>query len=109
MIIDFEKMEKSIIDNFYGGDKSVIANMFVDDKNKIMLGKLESGASIGLHKHVNNCEIIYILNGNGKVLYDGEYEIVLKGKCHYCPKGHSHSLINDSSDDLIFFAVVSEQ
>jgi len=40
------------------------------------------------------------------VLYDGEYEPVGPGTCHYCPNGHSHSLINDSGEDLIFFAVI---
>ena len=45
----------------------------------------------------------------GKVLMDGEYERVEAGVCHYCPKGHTHSLINDSDSDLVFFAVVAEQ
>ncbi len=27
----------------------------------------------------------------------------------YCPKGHPHSLVNDSDADLVFFAVVPEQ
>ena len=69
-------------------------------------GKLIPGASIGLHTHETDCEIIYILSGKGKVLYGGEYEIVSTGDCHYCPNGHSHSLINDSENDLIFFAIV---
>ena len=64
---------------------------------------------IGLHTHDTSSEIIYILNGTGKVLYDGEYESVSEGLCHYCPKGHSHSLINDSKSNLVFFAVVPEQ
>ena len=43
------------------------------------------------------------------MLMDGEYERVEAGVCHYCPKGHTHSLINDSDSDLVFFAVVAEQ
>lgn len=82
--------------------------MFTDPLVKIMRGKLAPGASIGLHTHETNSEIIYVLEGNGKVLYDGEYETVGAGSCHYCPKGHEHSLINDSQADLIFFAVVPE-
>ena len=50
-----------------------------------------------------------IIEGTGKVLMDGEYERVEAGVCHYCPKGHTHSLINDSDSDLVFFAVVAEQ
>ncbi len=74
-----------------------------------MRGRLVPGASIGLHTHETSSEIIYILQGSGKVLYDGEYEPVRTGTCHYCPKGHAHSLINDGNEDLTFFAVVPAQ
>ncbi|MEG2769431.1 MAG: cupin domain-containing protein [Oscillospiraceae bacterium] len=109
MIIDFKSVPETTHKNFNGGEKSTILKIFNDDKNKIMYGKLESSASIGLHKHENNSEILYVLKGNGKVLYNGEYEKVSEGICHYCPKGDSHSLINDSENDLIFFAVVPQQ
>lgn len=109
MLIDFSKIEETIISQFRGGEKSTAARMFVDQNNKIMRGRLEPGASIGMHTHDTSSEIIYILQGCGKVLYDGEAEIVSGGMCHYCPKGHAHSLINDSNAELLFFAVVPEQ
>lgn len=85
------------------------AKMFVDKCNKIMIGRLEPVASIGLHTHKTSSEIIYILNGSVLALFDGAEERVDAGVAHYCPKGHSHSLINDAEEDLIFFAVVPEQ
>lgn len=106
MLIDFKNMTANVIKNFKGGEKEAALKIYDDNQNKIICGKLIPGASIGLHTHETDCEIIYILSGKGKVLYDGEYEIVSTGDCHYCPNGHSHSLINDSDDDLIFFAVV---
>lgn len=109
MIIDFNNEQATVIPNFKGGEKSISAKMYFDGVNRILHGVLESGATIGLHTHETNSEIIYFLSGKGKVLYDGEYETVEQGMCHYCPKGHSHSLINDSDNDLVFFAVVPEQ
>ena len=109
MIIDFNNEQATVISNFKGGEKSISAKMHFDSANRILHGVLESGASIGLHTHETNSEIIYFLSGRGKVLYDGKYETVEQGMCHYCPKGHSHSLINDSEKDLVFFAVVPEQ
>ena len=109
MLIEFDRMQETAIDKFRGGIGLTISRMYVDDKNKIMLGRLEPGASIGLHRHETSSEIIYILQGKGKVFCDGEYETLKSGACHYCPKGHEHSLINDSSDDLAFLAVVPEQ
>ncbi len=110
MIIDFKKIETTVIPQFRGGEKNTIANMYVDNLNKIMLGKLEVGASIGMHTHQTNSEIIYIISGEGKCLYDDTEEALSSGSCHYCPKGHKHSLINNSnSEDLVFFAVIPEQ
>lgn len=108
MIIDFEKIAEQKLDNFKGGEKCYNMKAFDDGKNKIMLGRLIPGASIGLHTHEGSSEIIFILKGNGKVLYDGSYEAVSEGVCHYCPMGHEHSLINDSDSDLVFYAVVPQ-
>lgn len=109
MIIDFEKMPFDKKTEFLGGKGSFHIRSCKDALNNIMCDKLEPGASIGYHKHETNSEIIYIIKGSGRVLYDNEYEPVKEGQCHYCPKGHFHSLINDSAADLHFFAVVCEQ
>ncbi len=109
MKIDFKSMEETVLPEFKGGKKNMFAKMHVDELGKIMYGRLEPGASIGMHAHETNSEIIYILCGKGRVLYDDTEERLEEGGCHYCPKGHSHSLINDSDKDLIFFAVIPEQ
>ncbi|MDO4300232.1 MAG: cupin domain-containing protein [Clostridia bacterium] len=106
MIIDYGKIEEKAISDFKGGEKIFNVKMFTDENNKIMMGRLEPGASIGLHTHSGNSEIILIQEGKGKVLYNGEYLPLRAGDVHYCPMGQEHSLINDSSEDLKFFAVV---
>ena len=41
--------------------------------------------------------------------YDDTTEYLKPGECHYCPLGHSHSLINNSdTEELCFLAVVPE-
>ncbi len=109
MLLDFKKIPESVLPNFKGGEKELRAHMFKDELNISMLGTLCPGATIGLHCHEDSCEFIYILSGTGKVLYEGAYEEVGPGVCHYCPKGKSHSLINDSEGDLVYFAVVPRQ
>lgn len=109
MIIDFKEIPEKSLEHFKGGEKAFDARMYVDGGNKIMRGRLQSGASIGLHTHENDCEVIFIAEGRGTVLMDGVYEDVSAGLCHYCPKGHSHSLINNSDSDLLFSAVVAQQ
>ena len=109
MLIEFDKMEEQTIPHFQGGEGAFLTKMRVDELGKILRGRLEPGSTIGMHTHDASSEIIYILAGEGKVLYDGEYEPLSAGSCHYCPRGHSHSLINDSDGMLEFFAVVPVQ
>lgn len=109
MIIDMKNMETTVIENFRGGEKYTEAKMFYDGVNRIMKARLIPGASIGLHTHDAGSEIIYVLEGEGKMLFDDGEERLSAGMCHYCPKGHSHSFINDTDADLIFFAVVPQQ
>ena len=109
MIVDFDKMEETRMPQFKGGQGDTIARMRVDELGKIMYGRLEPGSSIGFHAHETNSEIIYILSGKADFLYDDGTEQTGAGGCHYCPKGHSHSMINNGDEDLVFFAVVPEQ
>jgi mannose-6-phosphate isomerase-like protein (cupin superfamily) len=106
MIIDFEKIAEQTLENFKGGEKAVCAKMYVDDLHRIMMLKLEPGASIGMHTHDTGSEIAFILHGTGTALYDDGEEPLSPGICHYCPKGHSHSIRNTGTEDLIFYAVV---
>lgn len=108
MLIDFNKIHETVILHFRGGESETRARTYVDPDNKIMQGRLRPGASIGMHTHKTNSEIIYILEGQGKILYDDVCEEAEAGVCHYCPKGHAHSLINDSDEELVFLAVIPE-
>lgn len=109
MNIDFDKIGLSVIPSFKGGEKEYRAKMFFDGTNRIMKGLLIPGASIGMHTHEDSSEIIFITAGKGTVIFDSEKSVVQAGICHYCPKGHTHSLINDSDADLEFLAVVPMQ
>lgn len=110
MLIDFDKIEQEVVPHFKGGDGETKTRAYFDGVNKIMKGCLEPGCSIGYHCHEINCEMIYILSGEARCLYDDGEEYLTAGQCHYCPKGHSHSLINASTTEpLTYFAVVPEQ
>ncbi len=109
MVIDFKGMEEVRIPEFKGGEGDAVIRMRADELGKIMYGRLEPGSSIGFHKHETNSEIIYIISGKADLLYDDGREEAGAGECHYCPKGHSHSMRNKGDEDLVFFAVVPEQ
>ena len=109
MLIDFNEISETINPNFKGGSKSVGTRGYSDGMNKIIKLRLEPGSSIGLHTHRSNSEIMMILKGKGHIIFDGSGFDIAEGQSHYCPKGHTHSLINDSDSDLEVFAVIPEQ
>ena len=109
MKIDFSKIEEKTFQNLVGGEGETRANIFGDESNRIMYTTITPGASIGRHVHDTSSEIIYVLQGSGKMLFDDGYEELTAGLCHYCPKGHSHSFMNNGTEDLVFLAVVPEQ
>ena len=94
MIIDYNNLDWKANECFKGGEGIFYNKMYTDGVNKMMHGKLPSGSSIGYHKHEGDCEMIFIIKGEGTVLYDDTKNPVKSGQCHYCPEGHSHSLIN---------------
>lgn len=109
MIINFEKIENTNLKNFKGGEGEVNAHMHDDENGKIMLATLKEGNSIGYHKHETSSEICYVVSGKATFNYNGNKEVVTKGQVHYCPKGNSHSCINNEDEDLVMYCVVPNQ
>lgn len=109
MVIEFDKMNEAVATGVMGGKGNMKTKMFVNALGKICYAKLEPGASTGMHRHITSSEIIYIISGKADILFDDGTETVTAGNCHYCPKGHSHSMINNTGEELVFFAVVPEQ
>ncbi len=107
MVINFDEYPVVVKSQFKGGHKDYLVQTFEDKDNRIMHGRLEPGASIGLHLHEENSEVYYILKGKAELIYDDTRETVLPGQAHYCPVGHSHSLMNNGDEDLEFLAIVS--
>ena len=82
MTIDFNEIELSVLPNFKGGEKEFAANMFFDGTILEMGPESDTQTRRG----------------------------VKAGDCLYCPKGHTHSLMNTSEEgDLVFYAVVPKQ
>ena len=109
MILNFEDMVETANKEFKGGKLTFYNKVYNDGINKVMIGRLETGASIGLHTHYNESEMIYILEGEGTVIYDQDQLPLRPGICHYCPKGHDHSVINTGEETLRFFSVIATQ
>ena len=108
-MLDFQTISETALPHFKDGEGTFFARFAGDANCKILFGSLPAGATIGLHTHEDTAEIIFFLSGTGKMLLDGETETIAAGLCHYCPKGSSHSMINEGDEDITFYAVVPKQ
>lgn len=108
MKLDHKNQSYEAFPKFKGGEGQLDAKMFFDGKCRILSAQLQPGCTIGEHQHVGNSEIIFILEGTGTVICDGEKEIIEAGTCHYCPEGSTHTLRNESDSVISFVAVVPE-
>jgi len=109
MVIDFATMKQEKFEHFKGGKGALAAKIFSDGKNKLLWATLEPGSTVGVHTHKMNSEIIYIVDGVATIKYDaGPDEVLHPGEVHYCPQDHTHSVCNEGTKTLTFFAVVPE-
>ncbi len=106
MTLDLENMPLQDLPHFKGGEGTAQAKMHVDDMGKIVLLTLPVGVTVGVHTHDDSCEIIRFLSGTGIMIDDGEKLPITPGMCHYCPKGHSHGIINNGTEPLTMWAVI---
>ena len=109
MIIDFKTLPFEEIPHFKDGEGNLRVQMYWDGTTRIMHGILEPGSSIGLHKHEGTCEMLFVLSGEGTLLEESKQKLICAGQCTYCPEGYEHSLINNGTQNLEFYAAVPKQ
>ena len=109
MRIDFSNVPEEVIMGARGGEGEFCRKVVDTGDNRILLGRLAPGASLGYHSQDDDSETIYILSGTGRSLCDGVYEELQPGFSQHCAKGHSHNLENTGDVDLVMFAVIPKQ
>ena len=100
-------------ENFWGGAGEMELFPILDGPDEMYhkgrvcaLTRLKPGCEVGRHRHNGDGEVYYILSGHGKYLLDGELVDVVPGDVLFCDDGEEHQMINDSDENLEFFAVV---
>jgi len=112
MVKRAEEMIKEIKEQMRGGKGSVeITHIFKQDelKGKARLCAritINPGCSIGVHQHVDEEEIFYVISGKGLVNDDGTEKEVTAGDAILTGGGASHAIENIGDDPLVLFAVI---
>jgi mannose-6-phosphate isomerase-like protein (cupin superfamily) len=71
---------------------------------RIHITRFKPGAGADPHSHEWE-HAMYIMNGTGKVVIEGEEAIVKKGMLAFVPKGGVHSIYNIGKDELVVWGV----
>lgn len=67
---------------------------------------INPGCSIGLHEHLAEEEIFYIIGGRGSVNDNGTVREVVAGDAVLTGSGASHSIENCAAEPLVLLAVI---
>ena len=112
MIKRKSEIQGEVLSNFKGGNGCVTAYPFLTEQEAGGTGRLfvksviEPGDSIGAHKHENDMETYYILQGKALVSDNGADVILEAGDCHICPDGQTHSIENVGETTLEYIAII---
>ncbi len=66
-----------------------------------------AGQSQKSHTHADQDKIYYVLEGRGRFSVGGRDESLSSGEAILAPAGVEHGLMNDGTDPLLVFVVVS--
>ena len=94
MVLDFENMPVTDVEHFKGGEGAVVRLT------------MPAGSTIGMHTHVGNCEVVYVLAGSGVCYYDDTVYPVKAGSILYCPEHHAHSICNTGEEVMELLGVL---
>ncbi len=111
MLTKFDNIQPVVVNNLRGGEGS--CTLYKLEELPIqykMFAKIivHPNSSIGYHAHVGDEEIIYVLEGRGKVIVEEETKELLPGMINVCKENHYHSVINDSNEDLVIIGIVTK-
>jgi mannose-6-phosphate isomerase-like protein (cupin superfamily) len=112
MLIKSGQMETEVRERMRGGAGSAsIAHVAKGEdlpKNVRLSAALTltPGSSIGWHVHEKETEIFYFVSGSGQVDDNGTVKAVTAGDCLITPDGCGHSVENNGTETLVFFAVI---
>jgi len=114
MIKNSSEMIREIKDQMRGGKGSIeLTHIFMKDELKgkarlVAKVTLNPGCSIGIHEHVAEEEIYYIIKGKGLVNDNGTEQVVSVGDAVLTGNGAYHSIENIDNVTLEMLAVILE-
>jgi quercetin dioxygenase-like cupin family protein len=112
MIQKHAELTVDVHKEFKGGKGRISMEHFLDPRNSGGAGRLfckiviPPGASLGIHRHEGECELVYILKGEALVNDNGTEVKLGPGDVNFCRDGEMHGIENIGAGDLESVAIV---
>ncbi|KLU58837.1 cupin domain protein [Peptococcaceae bacterium CEB3] len=114
MIRKASEMRRATVQGLRGGRGNVEITHILEEEKGEFAGKgrlyaknvLKPGASIGLHQHVGDFEVYFILSGTGTINDDGAESLVGPGDMVLTRNGENHALENTGDSDLVLTSLI---
>lgn len=78
--------------------------IFTATKSQIVLMSLRPGEEIGLEVHDGD-QIIYLVDGEGVAILDGEKNEIKKGSIVFVPAGVRHNIVSSDDEPMKLFTI----
>ena len=112
MVFNKKDMSTDIKEQLHGGS-GITQIMHIVPPNKLpanapffSIATLKPKCSIGVHAHMTETEVYYVLSGKGVINDNGREIPVETGDCHMCGNGSSHGIVNNGDESLVFIVVI---
>jgi mannose-6-phosphate isomerase-like protein (cupin superfamily) len=92
-------VKKAAKENNYYRDE-----VFTASKSQLVLMSLRPGEDIGTEVHDGD-QIIYVVDGDGYVVLDGQRQEIDKGSIVFVPAGVRHNVVNGDHDAMKLFTI----
>jgi oxalate decarboxylase/phosphoglucose isomerase-like protein (cupin superfamily) len=110
--IDLQQMNWAVHPTLAGVETKFFQNSAGHSPQDVLLARVGGGEVIAWHVHLDTCEIAYVLQGQGQLLYAahedrqdmGELEFEARN-AYIIPPGLWHSVHNSGDEPMLIFAL----
>lgn len=86
-----------------------IKTILKDNNARVVFERIQAGSEFPRHRHLDATDVVYVVQGSGKILLSEKKLSVSSGDYVLVPPGIEHGVINDSEHDLTLLLVQVHQ
>ena len=87
------------------GEKAQSIRIGGDETATLFVARFAEGAEVKSHFHKTHSEILYVIEGSGRMIVEGKEIDIKPGSILMNPAGKVHSLKNTGSGEIVFFQI----